>query len=247
MIELYGMSSPNVTKVLILLEELGVPYEMRHVDVFRGRTEALAGISPFGKVPAIVDRGAGGLSVFESGAILTYLAETHGGEALLPRSGPGRYAALQWLMAQVAIMGPLLGQNNHFRLLPEEAEGYGLRRYAEQSKKIYRVLDERLAVSPYLAGETYSIADIAVHPWAAYVPRHDLDWTDYPALKAWWDKIGDRPAVARAATASARFGADDVAAITQATPAELNGFFWRSGGPAADFGFRPEARDPGGD
>ena len=238
MIELYGMSSPNVAKVTILLEELELPYETRHVDVFRGpgRIGAIAAHSPFGKVPVIIDRRAGDLAVFESGAILTYLAERYGGEALLPPSGPDRYAVLQWLTAQVATVGPFLGQNNHFRLLPDEAGSYAARRYAEQSRHVFHVLDKRLAAAAYLAGDFYSIADIATYPWAGYVPRQGLDWGDFPALKAWCDRIGERPAVVRAAKVQAAFGPQDMAARQGASQEDLDRFFWRDRpGPAADF------------
>ena len=238
MIELYGMSSPNVTKVIILLEELGLEYRLSYVDVMRNRMEAIAGSSPFGKVPVIIDRGAGDLAVFESGAILVYLAETYRGEELLPTSGPERYAVLQWLAAQIAAVGPYLGQNNHFRALPDQEGSYAALRYAEHARRIYRVLDERLSAAPWLGGRTYSIADIATHPWAAYVPRHGLAWSDYPALEAWWARVGARPAVARANAASAAaFGVRDFEAVTGATRAELDRFFWREqpGGPEADF------------
>jgi len=226
-------------KVTILLEELGVPYQLRHVDVFKGpgHTQEIVPISPFGKVPVIVDRSAGDLAVFESAAILTYLAETYGGTSLLPASGAERYAVLQWLAAQIAAVGPLLGQYNHFLLLPEEAESYAAGRYAEQARRIYRVLDDRLSAVSFLSGASYSIADIATWPWAGYVIRHGFAWADYPALRAWWDAIGARPAVKRAATASAAaFGAGDAAAISSASPAELDRFFWREKpGPQPDF------------
>ena len=238
MIELFGMSSPNVTKILILLEELGVEYQLHYVDVMRGRTEAIAGISPFGKVPVIVDRSAGDLAVFESGAILVYLAENYRGEAFLPAGGPARYAVLQWLAAQIAAVGPYLGQNNHFRALPREDGSYAALRYAEHARRIYRVLDDRLSASPWLAGDSYSIADIATQPWAGYVPRHGLPWSDYPALHAWWERVAARAAVVRATAASAAaFGARDFEAVTASTSAEQDRFFWREqpGGPKADF------------
>jgi GST-like protein len=245
MIDLYGMSSPNVTKIIILLEELGVAYRLHYVDVMRGRIEAIAGISPFGKVPVLVDRSAGDLAVFESGAILVYLAEIYRGEAFLPGSGPARYAVLQWLAAQIAAVGPYLGQNNHFRARPDQDGSYAALRYAEHARRIYRVLDERLSAVPYLAGDAYSIADVATHPWAGYVPRHGLPWSDHPALKRWWDRIAERPAVARAHAAStAAFGARDFEAVTGATAADQDRFFWREqpGGPAADFLRAPAAQ-----
>jgi len=199
MIDLYGMSSPNIRKVVILLEELGLAYRSIHVAVFRRAQfdPDFTRISPFGKVPVIVDHDAADLTVFESGAILTYLAETYGDGALLPRSGPARYAVLEWLTAQVAMVGPLLGQNNHFVLLPDQAGSYAANRYAEQARYIYRVLDTRLASAPYLAGEGYSIADIATYPWVARHEWHRVDLKEFPAVKRWYDTIGARPAVVR--------------------------------------------------
>ena len=238
MIDLYGMSSPNIRKVVIMLEELGLAYRSIHVAVFRRAQfdPNFTRISPFGKVPVIVDRDADDLAVFESGAILTYLAETYGDGSLLPAAGPARYAVLEWLTAQVAMVGPLLGQNNHFVLLPQEAGSYAARRYAEQSRYIYRVLDQRLAASPYLAGDAYSIADVATYPWGLYVPKHGLSWDDYPALKQWCDRIGERPAVIRADAEMNAFGAKDHADIVAASSAEIDSFFWREEtGPAADF------------
>ena len=238
MIDLYGMSSPNIRKVVILLEELGLPYRSIHVAVFRRAQfdPDFTRISPFGKVPVIVDRDADDLTVFESGAILTYLAETYGDGALLPAAGPARYAVLEWLTAQVATVGPLLGQNNHFVLLPEESGSYAATRYAEQARYIYRVLDGRLTQSPYLAGEAYSIADIATYPWGLYVPKHGLSWDDYPALKDWCDRIGARPAVIKADAEMAEFGKKDHADLVAASPHEIDSFFWReTSGPAADF------------
>ncbi len=238
MIDLYGMSSPNIRKVVILLEELGLAYRSIHVAVFRRAQfdPGFTAISPFGKVPVIVDRDAGDLTVFESGAILTYLAEAYGDGAMLPKSGPARYAVLEWLTAQVAMVGPLLGQNNHFVLLPEEAGSYATNRYAEQARYIYRVLDTRLASVPYLAGADYSIADIATYPWGLYVPKHGLGWDDYPALKDWCDRIAARPAVIKADAAMAEFGKQDHQDLVAASTREIDSFFWReTTGPAADF------------
>jgi GST-like protein len=238
MIDLYGMSSPNIRKVVIMLEELGIAYRSIHVAVFRREQFAadFTKISPFGKVPAIVDRDAGDLPVFESGTILTYLAESYGDGTLLPASGRERYAVLAWLTAQMAIVGPLLGQNNHFLLLPDEAGSYASRRYAEQSRYIYRVLNDRLSASPYLAGASYSIADIATYPWGLYVPKHGESWDEYPAIKNWCDRIAARPAVIRADAEMMKFGMKDHADIVSASAADVDGFFWReTSGPAADF------------
>jgi GST-like protein len=238
MLDLYGTSSPNVIKIVIILEELGIPYQTHHIAAVRAAqfSPKFLAISPFSKVPVIIDRAAGNLAVFESGAILTYLAATHGDGALLPSTGAARYAVLQRLVAQVATVGPLLGQNTHFMLLPSEAGSYAATRYAEQARRIYRVLDDRLAASPYLAGAAYSIADIATYPWALYLPGHGLDWADYPALKTWCGKIAARSAVARATTTIGAMGSDEAAAMEDATTAEIDRFFWReTPGPTADF------------
>jgi GST-like protein len=238
MIDLYGMSSPNIRKVVILLEELGLAYRSIHVAVFRRAQfdPEFTRISPFGKVPVIVDRDADDLTVFESGAILTYLAETYGNGALLPTAGHARYAVLEWLTAQVAMVGPLLGQNNHFVLLTDQAGSYAANRYAEQARYIYRVLDKRLSEASYLAGEAYSIADIATYPWGLYVPKHGLAWDDYPALKQWCDRLGARAAVIRADKAMTEFGIKDHADLVAASSDEIDSFFWREvTGPAADF------------
>jgi GST-like protein len=238
MIDLYGMSSPNVAKVMIMLEELGLDYHLNHIAVFRGAqfTREFRAISPFGKVPVIVDRSVDNLTVFESGAILVYLAETYDDGTLLPKSGAARYATLQWLVAQVAVVGPLLGQNNHFLLLPREAESYAAKRYAEQARYLYRVLNDRLASAAWLAGNSYSIADIATYPWALYAPKHGLRWVDFPALKIWCDRMAARPAVARAEAGIRAMHSKDADAMAVATPAELDSFFWREQpGPEADF------------
>jgi GSH-dependent disulfide-bond oxidoreductase len=238
MIELLGMSSPNVRKIVIALEELGCEYQIKYIEVIRGEQfspEFLA-VSPFAKVPVLIDHAAGDVTVFESGAILIYLAETYGNSELLPKSGAERYATLQWLAAQIAAVGPLLGQNNHFLLLPGETASYAARRYAEQARRIYRVLDDRLKESPWLAGHRYSIADIATYPWALYVPRHGLQWENHPALKEWCDRVGSRPAVARAAAALKAILPRDVDAMKNATPQEIDRFMWREApGPAVDF------------
>lgn len=243
MIELYGMSSPNVLKVVLMLEELELPYRQHHVAVTRAEQfspEFLA-LNPLGRVPVITDPAPGSadsddhVTVFESGAILIYLAEKHA-SPLLPREGPARYRVLEWLMLQMANVGPMLGQLNHFLLMPAEVSGYGLSRYRDQARRLYRVLDDRLASAPWLAGDAYSIADIATWPWARYVDLHSLSWSDYPALRRWVDVIEARPAAERAERAMTRFAPDDKAAIGDATPEQLDRFFWReSPGPAPDF------------
>ncbi|MBV9994861.1 MAG: glutathione S-transferase family protein [Caulobacteraceae bacterium] len=231
---LYGMGSPNVRKVLIMLEELGLPYETRHVAVTLGDQfgPEFQAMNPLGKVPVLTDPNPSqpGAPLFESGAILIYLAETYGGGLLAP-SGPERYAALCWLMAQMAQVGPMLGNNNHFLILPEGTGGYGAGRFADQSMRLYRKLDERLAASPWLGGEDYSIADIATWPWAAYLKMHGGDWADHPHLDNWSRSIRARPAVQRADAQYRRFQALDQEARARATPEQIDQFFGRAPPP----------------
>jgi GST-like protein len=238
MIELYGMSSPNVRKVGILLEELGLDYTLRHVAVFRGDQfdPSFLALNPFGKVPVLVDHArGGGQPIFESGAILIYLAETYG--AFLPREGSARYEVLEWLMVQMSGIGPMFGQHNHFRMLGAQADPYAAARYRSQSAQLYRRLDERLASREWISGDTYSIADMAVHPWALYLEHHGFDPTEHASLLAWRRRVGARPAVERM---SERFAAafDQEALETRrgATPEQLDRFFGREpGGPPADY------------
>ncbi|CAN7270558.1 glutathione S-transferase family protein [Phenylobacterium sp. LjRoot219] len=224
----YGMQSPNVRKVVIMLEELGLPYELRHVAVFKGEqfTPEFLEMNPLGKVPVLLDPQLG-QPLAESGAILFWLAERSG--ALLPAAGPDRYEVMQWLMVQMANVGPLFGQLNHFQLLPADSEPYGLGRYAAQAEKLYRLLDERLATREWIAGEAYSIADIATQPWAHYLERHGFDPAAHPNLLRWRNAIDARPAIA-AANQRISEAFDDVATRTRraATKTDLDRFFGRT-------------------
>lgn len=234
---LYGGGSPNVRKVGIMLEELGLGYELRHVAVFVGEQFApeFLAMNPFGKIPVLVDPSLGH-PLFESGAILFYLAERYG--KFFPADGAARYEVMQWLMAQMATVGPMLGQLTHFRIvLQPGAEPYAEARYAAQSERIYRLLDDRLSAHPWIAGDAYSIADMATYPWALYLKAHGFDADKYPALTRWCDTIGARPAVARS---NARFNEAYSEATDRsrraATAADLDRFFGRAPtAPAADF------------
>ena len=236
MITLYGMGSPNVVKIVIALEEIGQPYALRHVDVMRGEgqhAEFLA-LNPLGKVPVMVDGNAAGDvgPIFESGAILIYLAETYA-PALLPSSGGERWEVLKWLIAQVAYAGPMLGQMNHFQLVASEANSYGGRRYRDMARAVYRDFDARLAQAPWLGGSSFSIADIAMYPWAGYLSRHGFSPDDHPHLLAWRDRIDARPSVKRAAAAIAAMMA--AAAPGRPPDGDFDSFFARvEPGPAAD-------------
>jgi GST-like protein len=226
-VTLYGMASPNVRKVGILLEELGIDYALRHVAVFSGEQfdPAFLALNPLGKVPVLVDHEAG-TTIFESGAILFSLAERHG--AFLPASGAARYETMQWLMVQMASIGPMFGQHNHFSLLPAGSEPYSAARYATQAQRLYRLLDDRLTGRDWIAGDAYSIADIAIWPWALYLEQHGFIASDHPSLIQWRDRIGVRPAIARSA---ARFSEayDDSTrqSLRSATQEDLDRFFAR--------------------
>lgn len=238
MIDLYGMGSPNVTKVALMLEEAGLAYDMHHVSVMRGenhRPDFLA-LNPVAKVPVIVDRpdGKPAQPVFESGAILIYLAETYA-PALLPPGGPGRWEVLEWLTVQVALVGPMLGQHNHFLINPGQAGSYGAERYRDQALRVYQILDARLASRDWLGGDAYSVADIATWPWADYVERHGFAWSDFPALAAWHRRIAERPAAVSALQAMARWQDLDIAMVQGAGDADYDRFFARTTpGPAPD-------------
>jgi GSH-dependent disulfide-bond oxidoreductase len=200
MIDVYSWPTPNGHKVHIMLEECGLPYKVHPINIGSGdqfKPEFLA-ISPNNKIPAIVDpEGPGGqpLSLFESGAILVYLAEKTG--RFMASEPRGRYEELQWLMFQMGGVGPMLGQAHHFRLYAPEKIGYAIDRYTNEAKRLYGVIDKRLAKSAYLAGNDYSIADIATFPWLRSWQNQGVQLSDYPHLQKWFDAIAARPAVER--------------------------------------------------
>ncbi|GAB4356012.1 MAG: glutathione S-transferase N-terminal domain-containing protein [Immundisolibacter sp.] len=200
MIELYMWPTPNAHKVTLLLEETGLPYRTVAVNIGAGdqfNPEFLA-ISPNNKMPAIVDPdGPDGqpISVFESGAILMYLADKTG--RFVPADRRGRYEVLQWLMFQMASVGPMLGQAHHFRDYAPEKLPYAIDRYTNESRRIYGVVDRRLADRDYVAGE-YSIADMAIYPWFLHHEREGVDLGELPNVRRWMDAIAARPATARA-------------------------------------------------
>ncbi|MFN3736372.1 glutathione binding-like protein [Hydrogenophaga sp.] len=204
MIDVYTWPTPNGHKVHIMLEEcglkLGRDWRAHPVNISTGdqfKSEFLA-ISPNNKIPAIVDSdGPDGkpISLFESGAILVYLASKTG--KLLPKSDRAKFEVLQWLMFQMGGVGPMLGQAHHFRLYAPEKIDYAVNRYTNEAKRLYGVMDKRLASSAFLGGKQYSIADIAVFPWLRSWQNQGIDWADYPHLKQWFDRIAARPAVQR--------------------------------------------------
>ena len=199
MIELWSWPTPNGHKVHIALEELELPYEVIPVNIGSGdqfKPEFLA-ITPNHRIPAIVDSDGpnGRFTLFESGAILIYLAEKTG--KLMPTDAAARYVCLQWLMFQMGGVGPMFGQYNHFASYAPEKLPYAIERYTNEVARLHRVLEARLSQSKYLAGEAYSIADIATFPWIRNPDRRGIDLADYPAVKRWHDLIAARPAVER--------------------------------------------------
>ena len=199
MIEAWTWPTPNGQKIHIALEELELPYTVVPVDIGAGeqfRPDFLA-ITPNHRIPAIVDPDAPGgrLVLFESGAILIYLAEKTG--RLIPADLAGRAACLQWLMFQMGGIGPMFGQFNHFNSYAQEKIAYAIDRYGNEVKRLHRVLETRLATSDYLAGPDYSIADIATFPWVTHPERRGVDLADYPGIQRWHDRIASRDAVQR--------------------------------------------------
>ena len=199
MIQLYTFGTPNGRKASIALEEMGLGYQVHSIDITKGDqfAPAFLAINPNGKIPAIVDpEGPDGkpMAVFESGAILIYLAEKTG--RFLPADGRGRSVVLQWLMFQMGGVGPMFGQAHHFRRFAPEQIPYAVERYTKETRRLYGVLDARLAQVPYLAGD-YSIADMATYPWVARHAWQGVDLADFANVKRWFDAITARPAIAR--------------------------------------------------
>jgi GST-like protein len=209
MIDLYYWPTPNGHKITMFLEEAAVPYRIVPVDIAKGeqfKPEFLT-FSPNNRMPAIIDTtpadGGGPLSVFESGAILVYLAEKT--RRFLPEDTRGRKAALEWLFWQVGGLGPMAGQNHHFNRYAPEKIPYAIERYVKETNRLYGVMDRRLAPHPYLAGSDYSIADIAAYPWIVPWQMQSQDLAQFPALKRWFDGVAARPATVRAYARAAEF------------------------------------------
>ncbi len=209
MIKVWSWPTPNGHKVHIALEELGLPYKVIPVNIGKGdqfKPEFLA-ITPNHRIPAIVDpEGPGGkpLKLFESAAILIYLSEKTGGR-LIPADPAGRYNCLQWMMFQVGNTGPMFGQYHHFANYAVEKIPYAIQRYTNEVARLHRVLDKRLAEAEYLAGADYSMADIINFPWIRYPDRRNIDLSEYPNVKRWFDLVTARPAVQRGLEVLAEF------------------------------------------
>jgi GSH-dependent disulfide-bond oxidoreductase len=204
MIDVYSWPTPNGHKVHIMLEECGyklgrdwraIPINIGKGDQF---TPEFLKISPNNKIPAMVDpNGPDGkpISMMESGAILLYLASRTG--KFLPKTDRAKFEMMEWLMFQMGGVGPMLGQAHHFRIYAPEKIEYAVNRYTNEAKRLYGVMNRRLSANKFIAGNTYTIADIAIFPWLCSWQNQGIDWADYPHLKAWFDKIAARPAVMR--------------------------------------------------
>jgi GSH-dependent disulfide-bond oxidoreductase len=200
-IDLYYWPTPNGWKITIFLEEVGLPYSIVPVDITSGDQyeEKFLKTSPNNKMPAIVDpEGPDGepISLFESGAILLYLADKTG--KFMPGSERDRYIVLQWLMFQMGHVGPMLGQAHHFRGYAPEEVPYAIERYTNEAARLYGVMDRRLSETEYFAGDEYTIADMAIFPWLISHERQGQNLDDFPNVKRWFETIESRPAVARA-------------------------------------------------
>ncbi len=195
MIDLYSYGTPNGQKASIMIEEVDLPYTFHRIDIGAGdqKTLEFLAINPNGRIPAIVDRDANDFAVFESGAILIYLAEKAG--KLLPTDPQARSEVLQWLMFQMGGIGPMQGQASHFVNAAPEHIPYAVKRYQDETRRLYEVLETRLADRDYLAGE-YSIADISAYPWVVSTYA-GIDRSGLPNLSAWVERISARPAVRR--------------------------------------------------
>jgi GST-like protein len=201
MIKVYYWPTPNGHKITLLLEETGLPYELHGVNIGKGQQfePDFLKISPNNRMPAIIDDdppgGGAPISIFESGAILVYLAEKSG--KFLPRDLRGRFEVLQWLFWQMGGLGPMAGQNHHFSQYAPEKLPYAIDRYVKETSRLYAVLDKLLADRPFLAGD-YSIADMASYPWIVPYERQSQKLEDFPHLKRWFEAVKARPATVRA-------------------------------------------------
>lgn len=195
MIDLYTWTTPNGRKVSIALEEFGLPYKAHAIDISKDEqfAPAFLKISPNNRIPAIVDND-NGMSLFESGAILIYLADKTG--KLMPKDGEGRYRVIEWLMWQMGGLGPMLGQVHHFVKYNKGKSAYAEERYAKEAQRLYGVLDRRLEGREFICGE-YSIADIATWPWTSRFEWQEIDLSKFPNVKRWYTTIANRPAVQR--------------------------------------------------
>lgn len=218
MIDLYYWTTPNGHKVTLCLEETGLPYRLHAVAIGKGEqfTPEFLAISPNNKIPAIVDRapreGKEPIALFESGAILIYLAEKAG--RFLPVSMRERFDVLQWLMWQMGGLGPMAGQNHHFAGYTQERIQYAIDRYVNETNRLYGVLNKRLADRDYIAGD-YSIADMACYPWIVPYQRQSQKLEEFPHLKRWFEAVGARPATIRAYAVAKKVNPTDAPTVNE--------------------------------
>jgi GST-like protein len=237
MITLYAGTSPNVQKIYLALEEMALPYRVEPVDVFGGAQfdEGFKKINPLAKVPAIVDSEGPGnkpMTLFESGAILLYLADKTG--TFLAKDPAARFHTIQWMMVQMTGIGPMFGQLAHFARFAPKGNDYALDRYRTQAHRFLEPIESRLAEAPYLGGSDYSIADMATYPWARAVPAllGAGAAETYPKVTAWAAKIGERPGTKRALAAVEELRAK-ITAFDKAQPETLDRVFGRGAHKAA--------------
>ena len=208
-IDLHFWTTPNGYKPLMLLEEAGLPYRLVRVDISKGEqfSPDFLAIAPNNRIPAIVDHapadGGPPLSIFESGAILLYLADKTG--VGVPQDPRARVTCIEWLFWQMAGLGPMAGQNHHFSAYAPERLPYAIERYVRETARLYAVLNKRLQSGTWICGDEYSIADMACYPWIVPHERQQQDLNDFPALKRWFDAIAERPATRRAYEAGRAF------------------------------------------
>lgn len=198
MIDLYYAPTPNGWKVSILLEECKIPYNVKYVNIMNGAQFApeFLKISPNNRIPAIMDHdpadGGAAISIFETGAIMEYIADKYG--QFLPHDKRGKANVMQWLMWQMGGLGPMLGQHGHFKLYAPEKIPYAIDRYRAETERLYGVLDRQLTDNIYVAGE-YSIADMAIFPWVRTYKRQEIDLENFPNVRRWYDLLKERPAL----------------------------------------------------
>lgn len=230
-IDLYGLSSPNVMKVVLLLEEAGLPYRLLPINIWTGEqfSPEFRAMNPNSKAPVIVDPdGPGGqpFTVFESGAILLYLAEKV--QRFIPADPAGRYATLQWLMLQMGSIGPMFGQATHFRRSGPPGSEYSLARYTTEARRLADVLETRLTESAFLGGDSYSVADMATYPWISmYHEPNGIDLEALPSLRRWKEAIDDRPVTRRVLEIWAGWSGNDQAKRARAEPDGFDRLFGR--------------------
>lgn len=210
MIDLYYWPTPNGHKISIALEEMVLPYQLKMVNIGKGDQfdPAFLAFSPNNRMPAIIDHDVAGepISVFESGAILLYLAEKTG--KFIPQDTRGRAATIQWLMWQMGGLGPMLGQAHHFNYYAPDRIDYAMTRYSNEANRLYGVMEKQLSQHSWLAGDDYTIADMAAFPWTRTYERQGVNIDDYPHVQAWRKKIFARPAVEKGMKAGAEWRED---------------------------------------